>query len=928
MDKKNARGGSRDPRRGTKPTEGGTPKNKNIPEKGTLEYKAYMAAKKENDFQRRKRYGALTPEEIEKYESENDVPLWKAYPDFYAKKRTRKGRFWHGVLQVFLVCCIIFGIIGVVGIGAVAAYVYSYTDEELVDMLGNQDLSMSSVIYVLDENGNYVEYQILSSTENRSWIRSDEIPDCVKNAVVAIEDKRFYLHAGVDPITTFKAGVNYVFAKITGKSGNLAGGSTITQQLVKNITGDNEASGMEGIKRKIREALRALYLERIYSKEQILEYYLNTVFFGNNCNGISTAARYYFDKDPSELTTVEAAAIVAITKSPTYYDPYINPDNNRVRRNQILYEMYTQGYITSEAEYQEYLDTDIELRDRNAAPDTAEETPDTAADGSDDWSYATDTVVEAVVSDLQSLYNISREQALNRLYTGGLRIYSTIDLEIQQIMENYLSDESNYSGGNYSAEYYEDEETGERIYPEVAMEVMDPETGNILGVVGGRGEKTGKLTLNRVTQAPRQPGSAIKPLTVYGYAMENNIITAGSPVDDFPVDANIVSVNGSDITYRNWPVNYDGTYGGIIDVYKGLSYSLNTASVRVLDMIGVKTSYEFAKTMLGLKSLVSEDMQRAPLSTGSLTNGVTVQEMTGAYTVYANGGVYTAPRCYTRVENYLGDIILEKTVDKRIVFSEQTTYIMTDILKEVCRVSGTGRAALVSGVETAGKTGTTSNFYDRWFIGYTPYYLAGIWWGYDINHELHNSISWHTRLWGGVMNEIHAAKGYTSGEFEMPSGIVRVSYCVDSGKLPCEYCSQDQRGSRVKTGYFKAGTEPTETCDMHHALYVCSVSGQIAHENCPNATLKVFVDYVRVFPMRIRVSDAEYMCPRLTADMVLYNDPVLPVYYGSYAAGTYPGIPSSSKSRYANCLCTVHTPSATPHIYGTGTSSEESAETQ
>lgn len=841
----------------------------------------------------RSRKADIAPEPAEN--SSADAPLWKSAPDKYAKKKSgwqkaliKTGSF---LLSFFLVA----GVIGIICVGVAAAVIYSYSDPELLEILSEQDLNMSSTIYALDGNGNYVEYETLYSREHRSWTNSEDIPQCVKNAAIAIEDKRFYTHMGVDFITSAKAVIEYTVTKVVGGStASVGGGSTITQQLVKNITHDDEVTPQ----RKIEEMFRAFYIERNYSKEQILEFYLNTIYFNNNCYGIGTASQFYFGKDVSELNPLEAATIIAITKSPAYYDPYTNPENNEKRRNQILYEMKEQGYLSYE-EYDNYI---------NASPDLKDKTMDSSSSDSNTWSYATDMVFEAVIQDLMDEFGYTKAEALNKMYTAGLKIYTTFDIDIQNIMEEFFSNEENYND-----EKYLDEETGEYVYPEVAMEILDPATGDVLGVIGGRGEKEGKLGLNRVTQSPKQPGSAIKPISVYGYALENDIITAGTPIDDFPVQ-----LYGS----NPWPLNFDRTYTGIVDVYKALSYSLNAPSARVLEMVGIDTAYDFAKTMLGLESLVEEDRQIAPLSVGSLTYGVTVQELTGAYTAYANGGVYTEPRCYSRVVNYKGETILDNPVNKRVVFSEQTTFIMTDILQEVIRISSNGRAAKVEGVETAGKTGTTSNFYDRWFIGYTPYYLGGIWWGYDKNHETDSVVSYQTRLWGKVMTLIHQKKGYTSGEFSQPDGIVKSSYCSVSGMLPNEYCPSAQNGNPVKTGYFKEGTQPTQQCTAHHALYVCDTSGKIAHENCPSAHLEVFVEPVgglRSFPITVKVKDAEYICPRLPQTLVLYNDSVLPVYMNMLDSGEYPGIPYYSKQAYANTLCTAHTPSATPHVY-TGSS--------
>jgi len=438
--------------------------------------------------------------------------------------------------------------------------------------------------------------------------------------------------------------------------------------------------------------------------------------------------------------------------------------------------------------------------------------------------------------------------------------------------------------------------------------------------------------LNRVTMSKRQPGSSIKPLTVYGQAIERNLITAGTTVDDSPlyikVDGKTSYKDYKDIgisdqydlsklkytSYTGWPSNYDSKYRGNIDVKIALSNSYNAPSAKIIQLVGIEDSYNFAKNMLGLSSLVEQDKDVAPLCVGALTYGVTVQEMVSAYTVFANSGIYSASRCVTRVETYDGKIVLENDVDRSIVFTPQTAYIITDILMRAVNNSSTSDVADLYDknagmlVETAGKSGTTSSFNDRWFIGYTPYYLAGIWWGYDKNYYGTTENTEHVRMWHDIMLYVHQSKGITEAEFAEPDGLVTCSYCSVSGKLPGPYCSSDPSGkSTVKTGVFKSGTQPTETCDVHHQLYVCDETGQIACENCPSAHLATFRDVMRSYPYTyIKTYDAEYICPPLTSSQILYCSSVLPVYTYMVPDGEYPTIPEESKSKYKNCICSVH----------------------
>ncbi len=832
-------------------------------------------------------------------------PLWERNPGKYRKKRPLFVRFLGGLWAFIFFWILTFGMLGVVVLGAGVTLLYSFTDPELDAQLANLEIAATSQILAYNSEGELVVYEELHSSENRVWLSINEMPQHLLDITVATEDKRFYKHKGFDPIRTVSATVQYAINKLKGNSGvgSGGGGSTLTQQVIKNITGDNDTSGWDGIIRKFKEILRAFYIERKYDKDQILEYYLNIAHFGNGCDGMYTAAKYYFNKEVSELTMNECAAILSITNNPRDFDPYNHPDDNYERRSLALWYAFDQEYI-SEAEYRAALNEPLILRDRNSSS--------SSSSGSSVRSYFSDLVFEWTVNELMEQKGYTRNAAVNYIYTAGLRIYTTIDPDIQNIMDVYFADENNYI------------DKDAEIKAEVAMEVLDPKTGNILAIIGGRGEKTASLLLNRVTQTTRPPGSAIKPISIYGYAIENNIITAATAVDDSPlyVDTKENKVPKEDYelegltytSYVSWPVNYDRKYNGILDVKTALHNSYNTPAVKVLQMIGVEESFNFAKNMMRLESLVAQDKDLAPLSVGSLTYGVTLQELTAAYSVYANQGSYSTPRCVTRIETFDGKVIIENDVDRAIVFTPQTAYVMTDILMKAVDNGSSSTVANLAPIATAGKSGTTSNFQDRWFIGYTPYYLAGIWWGYDIPQS--NENTHHVQMWHDVMQQIHSIKGISEGEFPQPDGIVTATYCNVSGKAPGPYCSTDPRGSRVKTGLFKSGTQPTETCDVHHQLYVCSESGQIAHENCPSVYLQTFIDIDRSYENAyIKIKDAEYVCPPLSNDQILYNSAILPVYTYMIPEGEYPCLSESVKSKYANCLCQTHVPNETPHPY-------------
>ena len=826
-----------------------------------------------------------------------EVPLWVSDPEHYEKKRSRGARFWRGFGVVALHFLLIAGMLGVTALGVAAAVVYSFSDTDLDERFASMDLDYSSFIYATNQTTgeNYVYQEIQSTSGTRVWVSGSEIPKCVLDATVAIEDKRFYQHIGVDPMTTAKATVRYLYAKLLRRNtSDIAGGSTLTQQVIKNMTGDQDHSSL----RKVKEMLRALYIERRYTKDQILEYYLNTVYFGQNAYGISAAADIYFGKTPAELTVVEAAAIVGITKSPTYFNPVLYPEYNRERRNLVLWNMYDQGYITEE-EYQEYIHTDLVLAVQTKEDETSE-----SQDNQFLYNYYSDMVISDVLRDLQTEKGLSVTEARNLLYRGGLQIYACVDPDIQSLLESYFGDEKNFVYKNSSKdEIVVDEETGKTEVPQTAFMLLDPDTGDILGLVGGRGEKTESRSLNRC-ETLRQPGSSIKPLSIYGYAIEHDILTEGSAIDDSPV---ITSKDGKTV----WPSNYDGTYTGLVSVKKALSWSLNAPAARALQMVGISNSYDFLVNNLHFSTLTDADRESlAPLAVGALTKGVSLREMVTGYTIFAGQGMYAKSRSYSRVVSYDGKVVLDNAPERENVFSEQTSYIITDILGAAVTV-GSSAAANLKSIATAGKSGTTSYFKDRWFIGYTPYYLGGIWWGYDTPNTLENTH--HVQMWHDVMLKVHQLKGISEGSFSRPSGIVSSSACWKSGELPGEFCSSDQQGSSVQTFLYKEGTQPTKRCSVHHQLYVCTQSGKIAHTGCPTATLKTFVDIQRSFNCTVRVKDAGYICPRLSPKDILYISDTMPVYTQMVPEGEFPSIVRSGVA--ANAICTVHAPGATPHPY-------------
>ncbi len=826
---------------------------------------------------------------------EGEVPLWVSDPEHYRKRPSRAARFWRGLGVVALNCFLVCGLIGVVALGVGAAVVYSFSDTELDERFASMDLDYTSYIYATNAvtGESYIYQEIQNTTGTRVWVSDTEIPECVKNATIALEDQRFRTHMGVDPIRTVRAVLEYGWNKITGSSANAPGGSTLTQQVIKNMTGDDDYSPM----RKVKEMLQALYIERRYTKDQILEYYLNTVYFGQSSLGISAAADTYFGKDVSELNVTEAAALISITKSPRTYNPYLNPDKNKTRRVNTMWFMYEQGYLTRE-EFDLYSEQELVLVDLDAKKEETE----TEESGILLYNYYSDMVIKDVLNDLQEEKGLTEAEAYNLLYYGGLQIYACVDPTIQVTMEEYFSNEENFEYKNSHKDTIVNDK-GETEVPQVAMMVMNPDTGDILGVIGGRGEKKKSLSLNRATDSQRQPGSSIKPLSIYGYAFEHDILTLGTAIDDVPI-----MYDKEEESF--WPSNYDKTYSGLLSVKRALARSLNAPAAWGLRAVGIKTAYDFMVNSLHFTTLVQDDgVSLAPLSVGSLTHGVYLREMVAAYTTFAGDGMYAGYRSYSKVVGYDGKTVLDNGVERETVYSEQTAYLMTDVLQS--SVQSIANAAKLKNIATAGKSGTTSSYKDRWFIGYTPYYVGGIWWGYDTPSELNNTH--HFVMWNEVMSQIHQQKGITEGNFEKPSGLVETSVCTKSGKLPGPYCSTDPQGSSVETFFYKEGTQPTETCNVHHQLYVCAVSGKIAHEGCPQVTLQTFVDIDRSFPATVKIADAGYICPRLSPKDILFVGNPLPAYTNMVPEGETPAL--SLHGHTANCVCTAHTPSDTPHIY-------------
>lgn len=813
-------------------------------------------------------------------------------------KGTQKVKKFSNVLKWIvntILTLVLVGIIsGSIMAAALAIYIKNYIDTEYDIENLKMDLNQTTSIYYMeytdDEHtqGKWVEWEEerLHGSENRLWVSYEEMPEQLIDCLVAIEDKRFWEHKGVDWVRTGGA-ILHVF-----KNGSFGyGGSTITQQLIKNVTGDDDVK----IQRKIQEIFRALSLEKKKSKEEILEMYLNTIYLSQGCSGVQAAANYYFNKDVSELTLVECACLVGITNLPTYYDPIQNPENNKDRR-QVIFDQLLEQKIISQEQYDEAYNADVVLF--NGKEEEEEENVRV-------HSWFVDTVMDDVIHDLvEQKEGMDEATATQLVYSGGLQIYTTMDMEVQSAMEEVFEND----------EYFPDVEG---VQPQSAMIVVNQYNGNVLGIVGGRGEKKENRGWNRATMTSRQPGSSIKPLSVYSLGIENGLLTYSTSIDDFPYNINEATGNA-------WPSNSPAVYRGYTTVADAVIRSVNTTAVRITDKLGVEYVYDFLKNKYHLSTLVEDvggtrsDISLSPLALGGFTYGVNLRDMTTAYATFANDGIYTESRTYVKVCDAQGNVILSDEEKSEVILSHDTCVLMTKILSEVADPAGYGTAralTLTKDVDVAAKTGTTNDNKDLYFEAFTPYYTGGVWFGYDQPRYMQNfKPSPALTLWDEVMKKIHEkyiARAKEGGEelkeFDF-SELIERTYCKDSGLLAGEYCHLDPRGSRTATGYYTKDTVPKRECDRHVPVEWCTVTKSVADAGCPRESV-VTVAFVRnedrKLEKKVYVTDAQYTYMNLPDGYKFPNDTSLPFYMNLYVDGTYPGF-TSGVTRPANSYCVEH----------------------
>lgn len=683
------------------------------------------------------------------------------------------------LVRNIVACFLALVILGSICVGAFLVYAFCFVDSSMDVDLDNLELNFTTTIYAREANSTeFVEYQRLHGEDNRIWIEDENgnIPENLKLAFIAVEDKTFREHKGVNWKRTFSAFMNLFFKFYSSNQG----GSTITQQLVKNLTMDNESGGLEGANRKIREIMRARELEEHYSKDTILECYLNTIAMGGGMYGVEVASNYYFDKSAKDLTLEECAALASIAKAPEDYRPDKQPEANKERRRTVLNLMLEQGLIT-EKEHKKAYDANLKIAANKENLNEVEIN-----------SYFVDLLIEDVVKDLMAKYDYTESEAYNAFYTSGYKVYATVIPKIQDKLDETFTS-SKYKIKNSDGDYLQ-----------ASMTVMDYK-GHVVGMVGGLGEKKKNLAFNRATSAVRQPGSTMKPMSAYAPAIENNIITYSTIVND------------KETYYGKWKPNnwYSDKYRGHITIEYALRISANTIPTMLVDQLTTQSSYNFLTQNLGLKHLTKEDINYSPLGMGGTNGGVTTLEEAAAYATFGNGGIYYEPVTYYKVTDQNDNTILTKESKYKVAMSASTSSVMNKLLQNVVYGSegtGAGMGSTVPNMKIFAKTGTSNENSNSWFTGGTPYFVASTWCGFDEYKPLTSSQAYNSKLlWREVMSVAH--KGLKAKSFKFTDAVSK-KYCTTSGLLATPNCPS------TATGWYRNGKNPEDKyippmCTIH-----------------------------------------------------------------------------------------------------------------
>ncbi len=729
------------------------------------------------------------------------------------------------IFKIFLIGIFLISIL----ISVYASRAIDFSRDEFL-FLSAQEINPTRFYYVDTDNTAVEFYTIYNSGTKKEWLSIDEVNPHIKDAFIATEDRNFYTHPGFDAKRTFLAALNSLF-----HFRSRFGASTITQQLIKNISGDSQNT----LKRKIDEILRATNLEKNHTKDEILELYLNIVPMGNGISGVSLASKYYFGKDQSELSLAESALIAGITNAPSRYNPFASLEGSCDRRDVVLYSMLDAGYISDSA-YKQAIKEKVDLnKSRNYFEAV--------------YPWFVETVCNDFCADYSKKHNISESAVRMMILNGGLEFYTTMDIEVQTVLESYFENPDNLTVDDNL---------------KLAMAVYDSRSGYLRGIIGDKGKKSGNRIISNA-ETLIMPGSSIKPLSLYAPIIESGKYNWASIFDDSPVS--FVEKDGEIFEY---PRNYPRVYEGGISLHDALCASKNTVATRIFNTLDKNKLYRDLKNKLHFDTLVENqksssgavlsDIALAPLALGQLTNGVSLRALTEAYSVFTHEGDYFEGISYTSVCTSHGEILYENEQKQNGVFSRNTAQITALMLADVTEMGTAKRITLGSLVDTAGKTGTSGNDLDRLFIGFTPYYLAGIWCGYgDSKTAIGHMEKSHLVMWDEVMHALHATSVCDGEELDTfnRNKLLYLPYCSDSGMLVSDACQYDIRGQRVAYGYFSEGNVPKGECDKHVICYFNQRDGKI-YDYCEDElsyTKIALLDVkIRDMPIDVKIADEEF----------------------------------------------------------------------